>query len=45
VRSSQWVSSACSPKIGVVRQYEHGPDGQFHDGFLMDLLRGELTAD
>ena len=30
--------------VGVVRQYERGPDGTFHDGLLMDLLRGELTG-
>jgi aminoglycoside 6'-N-acetyltransferase len=28
----------------VLRQYERGPDGTFHDGLLMDLLRGELTV-
>lgn len=28
--------------VGVARQYERGPDGTFHDGLLMDLLRGEL---
>jgi len=28
-----------------MRQYERGPDGQSHDGLLMDLLRDELTAD
>jgi len=26
-----------------MRQYERGPDGRFHDGLLMDLLRDELT--
>jgi hypothetical protein len=26
-----------------MRQYERGPDGRFHDGLLMDLLRPELT--
>lgn len=31
--------------VGVMRQYERGSDGQFHDGLLMDLLRGELTSD
>ena len=31
--------------VGVMRQYERGDDGQFHDGLLMDLLRGELTGD
>ena len=25
-----------------MRQYERGPDGTFHDGFLMDMLAGEL---
>jgi hypothetical protein len=27
----------------VMRQYERGGDGQFHDGLLMDLLRDELA--
>ena len=30
--------------VGVMRQYERGPDGRFRDGLLMDLLRSELTA-
>jgi aminoglycoside 6'-N-acetyltransferase len=29
--------------VGVMRQYERGGDGHFHDGLLMDLLRDELT--
>ena len=29
--------------VGVMRQYERGGDGNFHDGLLMDLLRDELT--
>lgn len=29
--------------VGVMRQYERGADGRFHDGLLMDLLRGELA--
>ncbi len=29
--------------VGVMRQYERGGDGRFHDGLLMDLLRDELT--
>jgi aminoglycoside 6'-N-acetyltransferase len=29
--------------VGVMRQYELGADGRFHDGLLMDLLRGELA--
>jgi aminoglycoside 6'-N-acetyltransferase len=30
--------------VGVMRQYERGPDGQFHDGLLMELLRDDLLA-
>ena len=30
--------------VGVMRQYERGPDGAFHDGLLMDLLRDELRS-
>ena len=30
-------------RVGVMRHYERGQDGRFHDGLLMDLLRGELT--
>lgn len=29
-------------RVGVMRAYERGPDGTFHDGLLMDLLAGEL---
>ena len=29
--------------VGVLRDYELGPDGTWHDGLLMDLLAGELT--
>ena len=29
--------------VGVMRRYEQGPDGTFHDGLLMDLLADELT--
>jgi len=29
--------------VGVMRQYERGPDGQWHDGLLMDLLAEDLT--
>jgi aminoglycoside 6'-N-acetyltransferase len=28
--------------VGIMRDYERGPDGSFHDGLLMDLLRDEL---
>ena len=29
--------------VGVMRDYERGPDGTWHDGLLMDLLAGELA--
>ncbi|WP_018350337.1 GNAT family N-acetyltransferase [Longispora albida] len=29
--------------VGVMRSYERGPDGTWHDALLMDLLAGELT--
>lgn len=32
-------------RVGVMRDYERGPDGTWHDGLLMDLLRGELTSE
>jgi aminoglycoside 6'-N-acetyltransferase len=28
--------------VGVMRRYERGSDGTWHDGLLMDLLAGEL---
>jgi aminoglycoside 6'-N-acetyltransferase len=31
--------------VGVMRQYERGGDGRFHDGLLMDLLKEELIPD
>lgn len=31
--------------VGVMRDYERGPDGTFHDGLLMDLLRPEFVED
>lgn len=30
--------------VGVMRSYERGPDGNWHDGLLMDLLAEDLTA-
>jgi aminoglycoside 6'-N-acetyltransferase len=29
--------------VGVMRRYERGPDGTWHDGLLMDLLAEELS--
>ena len=28
--------------VGVMRAYERGPDGTFHDGLLMDVLADDL---
>jgi aminoglycoside 6'-N-acetyltransferase len=28
--------------VGLMRQYERGPDGEWHDGLLMDMLAAEL---
>ncbi|HEX3733140.1 MAG TPA: GNAT family protein [Mycobacteriales bacterium] len=28
--------------VGVLRQYERPPNGEWHDGLLMDLLAAEL---
>ena len=28
--------------VGIMRRYERGADGDWHDGLLMDLLAGEL---
>jgi aminoglycoside 6'-N-acetyltransferase len=30
--------------VGVMRRYERGPDGTWHDGLLMDLLADDLPA-
>ncbi len=32
-------------KVGVMRSYERGPDGTWHDGLLMEMLADEITAD
>lgn len=29
--------------VGVMRRYERGPDGTWHDGLLMDLLQEDFT--
>jgi aminoglycoside 6'-N-acetyltransferase len=29
--------------VGIMRRYERGPDGEWHDALLMDLLSEELT--
>ncbi|MBX3227077.1 MAG: GNAT family N-acetyltransferase [Labilithrix sp.] len=32
-------------RVGVLRQYERGPDGSYHDGVLLDMLRADLRDD
>jgi aminoglycoside 6'-N-acetyltransferase len=32
----------CRP-VGVMRQYERGPDGAWRDGLLMDMLRDDFN--
>jgi aminoglycoside 6'-N-acetyltransferase len=29
-------------RVGIMRKYERGPDGVWHDGLLMDLLKEEF---
>jgi aminoglycoside 6'-N-acetyltransferase len=29
--------------VGIMRQYERGPDGTWHDGLLMELLAEDLV--
>ena len=29
--------------VGIMRNYERGPDGTWHDALLMDMLAEELT--
>lgn len=29
--------------VGVMRRYERGPDGEFHDGLLMELLAEDVN--
>ncbi|HJS70109.1 MAG TPA: GNAT family protein, partial [Gaiellaceae bacterium] len=30
-------------RVGLMRSYERGVDGEWHDGLLLDLLRDELV--
>jgi len=30
-------------RVGIMRKYERGPDGAWHDGLLMDMLAEELN--
>jgi aminoglycoside 6'-N-acetyltransferase len=32
-------------RVGIMRKYERGPDGVWHDGLLMDMLKEEFRPD
>jgi aminoglycoside 6'-N-acetyltransferase len=32
-------------RVGVMREYERGAGGTWHDGLLLDMLKGELAPD
>lgn len=38
VRAIRTYEKAGFRRVGVMRQYERGPDGTWHDGLLMELL-------
>jgi aminoglycoside 6'-N-acetyltransferase len=42
-RATKAYESIGFKPVGVMRLYERGPDGAFHDGLLMDLLADELV--
>src|SRR3954453_3388267 len=42
-RGLQFYEKVGFKPVGVMRLYERGKDGTYHDGLLMDLLAGELT--
>jgi aminoglycoside 6'-N-acetyltransferase len=31
-------------RVGIMRKYERGPDGTWHDGLLMDMLKEEFGS-
>ncbi len=32
-------------RVGIMRSYERGPDGTWHDGLMMEMLADELVPD
>ena len=42
-RAIRTYSSVGFRPVGIMRRYERGPDGTFHDGLLMDLVADEFT--
>ena len=42
VRAIRSCERAGFRAVGIMRRYERDPDGQWHDGLLMDLLADEL---
>jgi aminoglycoside 6'-N-acetyltransferase len=41
-RAIACYESAGFRRVGILREYERGADGTWHDGLLMELLTGEL---
>ena len=39
IRAYEWIGFK---RVGIMRGYERGVDGEWHDGLLLDLLRDEL---
>ena len=44
VRAIRCYASVGFKPVGIMRAYERGLNGTFHDALLMDLLRSELSA-
>jgi aminoglycoside 6'-N-acetyltransferase len=42
-RAIRTYTSVGFKPVGVMRRYERGPDGEWYDGLLMDLLAEELS--
>jgi aminoglycoside 6'-N-acetyltransferase len=43
VRAIRTYEKAGFKRVGILRRYERGADGSFHDGLLFDLLPEDLT--
>ena len=43
-RAIQAYAAVGFEPVGVLRRYERGPEGHWHDGLLMDLLAEDLTS-
>jgi len=45
LRAIHCYEKAGFQRVGIMRKFERGSDGQFHDGLLMDLLSDDLPVD